>query len=161
MARRVGGFSLLEVVLAVGVFALAATLFASLISVQARFAAQNRDIAESMEILDDFCTFVDVSSFEAIEKLANERATLYVTEDSEDNIFYRKFTAKNDLAAADMEQSSRHTVEIERMATLFTDEGTSQRSYIPLLCRLSRINGGASVLASNGDFSMFVTVKNY
>jgi hypothetical protein len=160
MANR-NGFSLPEVVLAVGMFALAAVLFIGLLSVQTHFTAQNRDLAESMAILDDFCTFVDISSFSDIENLANERATLYVTESSEDNIAYRKFIAKNDWETSGRGEHFGHAVEIEQMGTLFADEDANSRCYIPLLCRLSKVNGKSRFPAMNRDFSMFVTIKNY
>jgi hypothetical protein len=67
---------LLEVGLAMGVFAFAAALFIGLINVQMSFEAKKRNLAEGMKIMEDFYAFVEIRSFEDIKKLNNEHAAL-------------------------------------------------------------------------------------
>jgi prepilin-type N-terminal cleavage/methylation domain-containing protein len=155
------GFSLLEVVLAIGISAVAATFFAGLLNIQARFAAQNRDLAEGMEILDDFCTFVDTSSFGDMKTLADGRTIFCVTENSEDGIVYRKFVPKNDWELVHGREYLGYTVEIEQMEALFADEDARARCYIPMLCRICKWDGESRIPASDANFPTFVAVKNY
>jgi hypothetical protein len=155
---------LLEVVLATGVFAFAAALFIGLINVQMSFEAKNRNLAEGMKIMEDFGVFVEISSFEDIKKLNNEHATLYAAEEEEDDIVYRKFMTKSDWELVDDSKRLGYAVEIKPMGALFADENPKERYYIPLTCRLLKINEESHDLISSDigeNFSTFVTVKNY
>jgi len=145
-------------------FAFAAALFVGLISVQVFFESKNRDLAESMEIMEDFCAFVEISSFEEIRKLRDAHTTLYATEEEDDDIIYRKFIPKSDWESGDGNKRLGYAVEIEPMAILFADENPKERYYIPLACRILKVNEDPHRLVLSGigeDFSTFVTVKNY
>jgi hypothetical protein len=147
-----------------GMFAFAAALFVGLINVQMSFESKNRDLAEGMEIMEDFCAFVEISSFEDIRKLRDAHTTLYATEEEDDDIIYRKFIPKSDWASVDGNKRLGYAVEIEPMAILFADENPKERYYIPLACRILKVNEDPLGLVLSGigeDFSTFVTVKNY
>ncbi|MDR0715188.1 MAG: prepilin-type N-terminal cleavage/methylation domain-containing protein [Puniceicoccales bacterium] len=65
--NRKYGFSLLEVVLAIGVFAFASALFIGFANAQLYFETKNQIFSEAMDITDDFCSFVEISSFDDIK----------------------------------------------------------------------------------------------
>jgi hypothetical protein len=158
------GFSLLEVVLALGIFAFAAALFVGWIGAQTLVESKNRGFAEGMEIMDDFCAFVEISSFDDVKTLADSHATLYATAEEDGGIIYRKFVPKADLDTMDSGKRLGYAVEIEPMEPLFSGENPESRYYIPLSCKLLRVSKDFSAMAEGNvgeDFSTFITVKNY
>ncbi|MDR1255438.1 MAG: hypothetical protein LBJ94_00720 [Puniceicoccales bacterium] len=160
------GFSLLEVTLAMGIFAFTAALFIGLIHSQALFEARNQDLAEGMEVMEDFCTFVETSSFEDVGKLADTRTTLYVVQSEDGSIIYRKFLPKVEWELVDGESEKRldFAIQIEPMEALFADEKPKSRYYIPLLCKLLKVDRELHRTTPNAlgeNFSTFIAVKNY
>ncbi|MDR2720719.1 MAG: type II secretion system GspH family protein [Puniceicoccales bacterium] len=164
MKNLKAGFSLLEVVLTIGIFALATTLFTGWVGTQATAESRNQDLVESTEIIDDFCTFIEISSFDDIKALANAHSTLYVTQEEEDGILYRKFVPNSNLKPVDSVNQLGFAVEIESLKPLFADENSASRFYIPLACKLFKIGQNSNVRVQNSideKFFTFIAVKNY
>ncbi|MDR2436190.1 MAG: type II secretion system GspH family protein [Puniceicoccales bacterium] len=164
MKKCEAGFTLLEVALAIGIFTFAAALFAGWIGAQSAAESGNRSLVESSEIIEDFCAFIEVSSFDDIKALANVRATVCVTQEEEEGILYRKFIPNGNSKLIDGGEQPSYAVEIEPMESLFADENPASRPYIPLACKLFKIdkNFNTQTRGSAGeDFFTFITVKNY
>jgi hypothetical protein len=158
------GFSLLEVVLAIGIFTFAAALFVGWIRAQSAAESKIQNLVESAEIIEDFCAFIEISSFDDIKTLANAHAILCVTQEEEDGILYRKFTPNGNSKPASGGEQPSYAIEIEPTESLFADENPASRFYIPLTCKLFKIykHFNTQIQHSAGeDFFTFITVKNY
>jgi hypothetical protein len=158
------GFSLLEVTLAIGIFAFASVLFIGFANAQLYFETKNQTLSEAMDIMDDFCSFVEISSFDDIKGFKDANAILYVTEEEEGEIIYRKFVPREVWEMSHGGKLTGYAIGIEPMEALFAGEDPEFRYYIPLTCKLFKVHKDLKRMIPDGigeDFFTFITVKNY
>jgi hypothetical protein len=164
ISNRRYGFSLLEVVLAIGVFAFASVLFIGFANAQLYFETKNQTRSEAMDIMDDFCSFVEISSFDDIKGFKDANATFYVTEEEDGEITYRKFVPSEVWEMSHGGKLTGYAIGIEPMEALFAGEDSEFRYYIPLTCKLFKVDKDSQSMildAIGEDFSTFIAAKNY
>lgn len=154
------GFSLLEIILSIGIFALIIPTFFALFYAQNNFANKHKNLIEQIEVINDFCSFVEISNFDYINKLAKQNSTLHVIENDEDGIVSRNFVPKDIWEHSDISKKECYLIKIEPIKNLFADNTMQMKPYLPLMCKLSKIDKHSDTNPEN-NYCTFVTVKNY
>lgn len=141
MMRSLGSaFSLLELVLAIGILAIIFPLTGVLFYSQ--FGAQygHKVHIEQLDIIHDFYAYTQVQDFEHIKRLAKQKEPIYVIDNEQDSIIVRKFVDYDTWARTNEREREYYTIRIDQIGKLFSDENVATRPYVPLICKLSKIS---------------------
>ncbi len=151
------GFSLLELILAIGIMAILLPSAWALFHAQTVAQREHRASIQQIDIINDFHTFIQVQSFSDIKRISERNSPLYVIENEQDGIISREFVAKDEWLGVDEANKEYYAITVDRIGDLFDDDKIGACACIPLMCKLSKLTAGDKQI----ECAAFVTVKNY
>ncbi len=161
MLHNRNGFSLLEGILSLGILAIIIPIIMSSFYLQETISKNNRDTWKQIDIMNDFCTFVQLNDFNYIKQLSEQDSALYVVNNNQNDIIFREFVSQDIWEHSQSTDKEYYIIQVQQISNLFADDKNTIKPYIPLICKLSKINQNDISNNKNDQNTLFVALKNY
>lgn len=151
------GFSLLELLLAIGILSIIIPATGSIFYTQITNKEGYKESIQQIDIINDFYTFTQIESFDRIKQISEQDTPFYVIDNEEDGIISREFVTKDVWMQTDESNREYYTVRISQIDNLFSDDNDGMQPYLSLMCKLSKLCPNNS----ETNCAAFVAVKVY
>lgn len=155
---RYSGFSLLEIVLAIGILAIILPIAGSLFYAQQATNRQYKESWQQIDIINDFQTYTQIQNFDHIKQLSKRDAPIYIIEQEEDDIIFREFVDRDIWEHTNESNKEYFSIKISKINDVFTSDDEHICPYLPLMCKLSKIYTNGT---KNVHETPFISVKVY